>query len=188
MNLKTLRKHQRLIDTNALKDDWTKRPIIQYEKYLIPSYKDENGKFSNELIDTSASKKIIENKNHYKDKVFLDIGTGTGINNIILTDNGFKVIGVDRRRDFLTGSIYTMMLNNIFYDVILGDHKCVNFIEYDVLLLIGVFNSKSLIDTFVPLINKERLKGKEVIFYSKNNFDKIINHEDYIEDARNRIV
>lgn len=181
MNQKILEKHKKLLDKKSLEDDWRKRPILRHKKYLIPSYKDENGEYSNELIDTYISEKIIENKKYYQNKVFLDIGTGTGINNIILTDHGFKVIGVDRRRDFLTGAIYTMILNNIFYDVMLSDHKCVDFIDYDVLLLVGVFNSSSLIDTFAPLIKKEQNKGKEVLFYSKNNIDKILNHESLID-------
>ena len=184
-------KLQKLFDFNAYELDWKHRPILEYGKYKVPCYHEgvtDDGTLSRryltEPIDCSLAWQVVNNKEKYKDKKIVDMGCGTGLPTIIMKDHGLNVIGIDHARLNVTGAIYTMMLNDIYYDLIFADEKIVDRLDYDVLFLNGIFRTWAFVDTMVPLMRREARKGKEVLFWTNKSHDKLLNYEKYMPKDR----
>ena len=185
------------MDETILEEEWLKRPILEYGKYKVPAYYealvDGTNEFSYNYLKQPMPVDIYENiirkKDKYKDKKIVDLGTGTGLGAILLKDAGLNVIGVERNRTNYIGAIYTMLLNDVYYDLVYSDQNYVKKIDYDVLILYGVFRCWEVVDTLVPIIRQESDRGKEVLFYTGKDPKKLLNFEQYrpenIEDPIN---
>ena len=181
-------KLQKRLNKSILEDEWLVRPILKYKNYYVPSYyeglNDENNIVSRnyllETIPVILYEDIIKNKEKFKNKKLVDVATGTGLGPIMLADNGLNVVGIERNRINMIGAIYTMTLNDIYYDIVYSDHRYIENMDYDVLILNATFKCWEFIDTLVPLMRREKAKGKEVLFYTdKKDPHKLLNFEKY---------
>jgi 2-polyprenyl-3-methyl-5-hydroxy-6-metoxy-1,4-benzoquinol methylase len=180
-------KQKALFNTKAYEEDWLKRPVLQAGKYKVPAYhkgNDRDGYFNFDYdtnpIPTTITDYIIENKEQYRNKRFLDIGCGTGLVSIILTDHGFSVKGVDYSVNNLTGALYTMSLNNVYYDIVYSNETYADkHDDYDVVLCNAVFRVWAMVDSIVPMMRRVRSRGKEVIFWTEKDPRKLWNFEKF---------
>ena len=128
--------------------------IYGYDKFPDPH-------FANPKIALN----IISQKNLFYNKKIVDLGTGTGLIPLLLTKHNFKVIGIENRIRGYDGAIYSMNLNKIYYDLILGDEKYLDLIDYDVLVMNEIFYDDFLKQKHIELGKKEIEKGK-IVFSS----------------------
>lgn len=143
---------------------WMSRKILEIEGVFVPQYIYRG--LSDPLDhDTYIYHTVMDNKQHYEGKKFLDIGTCAGINNILLTRAGFNVQGLDNNIYSLNASLYVMHINKTFYKLNLGDQNDIEKMNYDVLII----NQMSYIPDFMkamkPIIEREQNRGKEVLVY-----------------------
>lgn len=179
-----------MMDENIFNTDWVKRPILTDGKYKVPAYfemiKDSNGnwvrEYYKEPIFSHLYKKILSNIDYYKNKKIIDLGSGSGLGTVMLKDAGINVIGVERDRTNYTGGIYTMMLNDIFYDLVYSDHRYLKKIDYDVVLFNGTFRCWDFVQTLVPVMREESDRGKEVLFWTNKDPKKLLNFEKYMPE------
>lgn len=141
---------------------WMKSKFLVVEGIMVPEYIYNNTVDPNDH-NTEIFHRIIKNENEFRGKTFVDLGSCAGINNILLTRRGFKVIGIDNRISSLNASLYVMMLNSTYYKVELGDHTDIPKMEYDVLLINQMSYLPNYKTTIEPLIESESSRGKEVI-------------------------
>jgi len=176
-----------MMDHSIFNEDWATRPIITDGKYKVPAYfemvKDESGnwvrEYYKEPIFSVVYKDILTNIDKYRGKRIVDMGSGSGLGVIMLKDAGLDVIGVERDRTNYIGGVYTMMLNDIYYDLVYSDQRYLKKIDYDVVIFNGTFRIWEFVETLVPVMRVESLRGKEVLFWTGKDPDKLMNFEKY---------
>jgi len=176
-----------MMDETIFYEDWAKRPIIYDGKYKVPAYfemvQDDGGnwvrEYYKEPIFSHVYKDVLANKEKYRGKKIVDLGSGSGLGVIMLKDAGLDVIGVERDRHNYVGGIYTMMLNDVWYDLVYSDQRYLKRIDYDVLILNGTFRIWEFVETMVPVMREEFVRGKEVLFWTGKNHEKLLNFEKY---------
>lgn len=141
---------------------WEKREVLTIKDVRVPQYI-YKGQVDPLDHNTAVSEYIIQRKEEYEGKKILDIGTCAGINNILLTKEGFEVIGLDNSIYSLNGSMYVMDLNNVYYRLIKGDQDDIKNIDYDILIINQMDYLPEFMRAIGPIIKSERERGKFVI-------------------------
>jgi predicted nicotinamide N-methyase len=141
---------------------WEKREVLTIKDVRVPQYI-YKGQVDPLDHNTAVSEYIIQRKDEYEGKKILDIGTCAGINNILLTKEGFEVIGLDNSIYSLNGAIYVMDLNNVYYRLIKGDQDDIKNIDYDILIINQMDYLPEFMRAIGPIIKSERERGKFVI-------------------------
>lgn len=141
---------------------WKSREVLTIKDVKVPQYL-YNGQVDPLDHNTAVSDYIIQRKEEYEGKIILDIGCCAGINNIILTKAGFTVIGLDNNIYSLNASLHTMLLNDVYYKVILGDHNDLKDMDYDILIINQMDYLPDFMREIGPIIKSERERGKFVI-------------------------
>lgn len=141
---------------------WMQRQVLSIRGILVPQYI-YKGKVDHMDHSTSMYDHIIQNKNLFRGKKFLDIGTCAGINNILLTKAGYEVIGLDNNIYSLNCSLYVMDINDAYYRVFLGDQNDITKMDYDVLLINQMDYIPGFMEAIDPILTHEIERGKNVI-------------------------
>lgn len=141
---------------------WQSRNLLLIENIFVPQY------IYKDTIDPKDHSikiytHVMKYKDHYRNKKFLDIGTCAGVNNILLTKEGFNVVGLDNDLYSLNASLYTMFLNNTHYPVYLGDHNDIEKMDYDILLVNQMDYIPDFMENLLPVLKREYQKGREAI-------------------------
>lgn len=165
MIIDTIKKHNSQYYNEEDRKLWERREILTIDGISVPQY------IYNGMIDpldhsTSVFKHVMQDKETYKGKKFLDIGTGAGINNILLTKEGFNVTGLDNNIYSLNCALYVMDMNNVYYKVVLGDHNDIEKMDYDVLIVNQMDHLPRFINELLPIIDRERMRGRYTIMTS----------------------
>lgn len=141
---------------------WQSRDVLKIDGVRVPTYI-YNGTVDPYDHSTAIFHTIMNERDDFKGKKFLDIGTCAGINNILLTREGFDVVGLDNNTYSLNASLYTMMLNDIHYKVMLGGIEDIESMEYDFLLVNQMSYIDGFIDELTPIVRREKLRGRQAI-------------------------
>lgn len=183
MKLEVPDRYKHLWTQQVFDDDWAHRDILNINGIKIPEYRGvrDPGKYYKPAIFETIQK----NRKDWYSKQILDFGTGTGFNNILLAKEGYQVEGIENNNATIVGTIYTMMLNDVYYDIHLGSVGTINEIPYDILTLNNMFYGGDMTAyRWCSLILKERYYGKEVLVYDyQANVEKILDKfiEKYVE-------
>jgi|LauGreDrversion4_2_1035121.scaffolds.fasta_scaffold306082_2 2-polyprenyl-3-methyl-5-hydroxy-6-metoxy-1,4-benzoquinol methylase len=141
---------------------WQSRDILEIAGVRVPTYI-YNGTIDPTDHSTAIFNTIMSERDDFVGKKFLDIGTCAGINNLLLTREGFDVVGLDNNIYSLNAALYTMELNNIYYKVIQGDIDNIENMNYDFLLVNQMSYIPGFIDALTPIVRREKLKGRQAI-------------------------
>jgi hypothetical protein len=148
---------------------WSERVHLVIEGINIPGYASGKHIYGYDRFpdphyaNPKIALDIISDPDLYRNKKIVDLGTGTGLIPLLLTKNNFNVIGIENRERGYDGAVYTMNLNQIFYEIILGDEKYLDTIEYDVLIMNDIFYDEFHKEKHIRLGNQERENGKIVL-------------------------
>jgi len=148
---------------------WSERAHLVIEEINIPGYASGKHIYGYDRFpdphyaNPKIALEIISDPDLYRNKKIVDLGTGTGLIPLLLTKNNFNVIGIENRERGYDGAVYTMNLNQIFYEIILGDEKYLDTIEYDVLIMNDIFYDDFLRENHIKLGIQERANGKIVL-------------------------
>lgn len=162
MTIDEIKKHNEQYYDEESMNIWKSRELLFIDGVYVPQYV---YKGNVDPLDhrTDIYKHIIKNREIYEGKKFLDIGCCAGINNLLLTKDGFEVVGLDNSIYSLNASLYAMTLNNLYYKVILGDHNDIESMDYDILLVNQMDYLPGFMDALSPILRRQKEKGKEVI-------------------------
>ena len=148
---------------------WSERAHLVIEGINIPGYASGKHLYGYDRFpdphyaNPKIALDIISDPDLYRNKKIVDLGTGTGIIPLLLTKNNFNVIGIENRERGYDGAVYTMNLNQIFYEIVFGDEKYLDTIDYDVLIMNEIFYDVSLLKKHIKLGKQERANGKIVL-------------------------
>jgi 2-polyprenyl-3-methyl-5-hydroxy-6-metoxy-1,4-benzoquinol methylase len=148
---------------------WSERAHLVIEGINIPGYASGKHLYGYDRFpdphytNPKIALDIISDPDLYRNKKIVDLGTGTGLIPLLLTKNNFNVVGIENRERGYDGAVYTMNLNQIFYEMILGDEKYLDTIDYDVLIMNDIFYDDFLRENHIKLGIQERANGKIVL-------------------------
>ena len=160
--LEGIKIHNSQFFSESERELWEQRKLLNIKGIRVPQY------IYNGVVDpldhsTSVFEYIMQNKASFEGKRILDIGTGAGINNILLTKEGFDVIGLDNNIYSINCALYVMDMNNVYYKMFLGDHNDIEKMDYDVLVINQMDYLVDFVREIKPILKKERARGKFVM-------------------------
>lgn len=162
MTIDEIKKHNSQYYNESDRATWQSRDLKNVEGINVPVYI-YNGTIDPFDHSPSIFHAIMRERESFEGKRFLDIGTCAGINNLLLTREGFDVVGLDNNIYSLNASLYAMELNNIYYKVVLGGIEDIENMEYDFLLVNQMSYIDGFLDALTPIVRREKLKGRQAI-------------------------
>lgn len=165
--IESIKHHNSQFFNAADRATWEKREVLTIKDVKVPQYI-YKGRVDPMDHNTAISDYLIQRKDEYEGKKIVDIGTCAGINNILLTKAGFEVVGLDNNIYSLNCSMYVMDLNNVYYQLMMGDQDDLKNMDYDILLINQMDYLPEFIRAIGPIIKSERERGKFVIMTRTN--------------------
>lgn len=164
MTLDEIKAHNSSYYDEEYMEIWKSREILTIDGIKVPQYV-YNGTTDEGDHNTTLFKNILNMRGYFKDKKFLDIGTCAGINNILLTQHGFNVVGIDNNIYSLNGALYTMELNDVYYKVMLGNEDSIEAMNYDVLLVNQMDYIPGFMEKIIEIMDREHSKGRMGLYF-----------------------
>lgn len=162
MTIDDIKKWNEQYYNHEARTSWESRNVIKKKDISVPVYIGESCRDH----DTEIFEVVMKTPEKYRNKKFLDVGTGAGINNLLLTREGFHVEGIDNDLYSINASLYAMEINNLYYKVTLADHTCISSYDYDVLILNQLGYIPEFYKNITPILREEREKGKIILRYT----------------------
>lgn len=165
MTIEGIKKHNSRYYDKEYRSVWRDREVLTIEGVRVPQYV-FNGTVDPFDHKTDLANYIKARPDEFAGKRFLDIGCCAGINNILLTQAGYEVIGLDNSIYSLNASLYTMEMNDTYYKVVLGDHREIFNIAHDVLLVNQMDYLPMFMEVIELIAEQEEYSGRKVLIFS----------------------
>lgn len=141
---------------------WEERKLLKINGVLVPEYI-YHGHVDPNDHSTVIHETVTQYEGFFRGKKFLDIGTCAGINNILLTADGYDVVGLDNNIYSLNCAIYVQEINEVYYKLLMGDHNDIEKMDYDVLIVNQMNYIPGFMDEMKPIIEREQDRGKLIM-------------------------